>query len=123
MRAGRRVRILRNGRNEAIRISREFEPEADEAILYREDDRLIVEPLKRPAPSQPSQGWARSRPPLRRHFRTSIRTFCRWMIFPCERGATLSFQGQRRGRGSAQPSWHYNGFSMPNVRAACQSPV
>ena len=48
MRPRRHVRIFRNGRNPAIRIPREFALDADEAILYREDDRLIVEPLKRP---------------------------------------------------------------------------
>ena len=48
MRPCRHVRIFRNGRNQAIRIPREFELNADEAILYREDDRLVIEPVKRP---------------------------------------------------------------------------
>ena len=42
----RHVRIFRNGRNQAIRIPREFEVDADEAIIYREGDRLIIEPLR-----------------------------------------------------------------------------
>ena len=38
----------RNGRNQALRFPRGFEINADEAILYREDDRLLIEPVKRP---------------------------------------------------------------------------
>lgn len=41
----RRVRLFRNGRNQAIRIPREFELAGDEAILRREGDRLIIEPV------------------------------------------------------------------------------
>ena len=40
----RRVRIFRNGRNQAVRIPREFELPAGEAIMRREGDRLIIEP-------------------------------------------------------------------------------
>lgn len=42
-----RVRLLKNGRNQVLRIPREFEPEGDEVILRKEGDRLIVEPVKR----------------------------------------------------------------------------
>ena len=38
----RRVRLFRNGRNQALRIPREFELEGDEAILRKDGDRLIV---------------------------------------------------------------------------------
>jgi antitoxin VapB len=41
----RHVRLFRNGRNQALRIPREFELEGDEAIIRREGDRLIVEPV------------------------------------------------------------------------------
>ncbi len=41
----RHVRLFRNGRNQALRIPREFELEGDEAIIRKEDDRLIVEPI------------------------------------------------------------------------------
>lgn len=44
MDAGRRVRLFRNGRNQAVRIPRELELPGDEAILRREGDRLILEP-------------------------------------------------------------------------------
>jgi antitoxin VapB len=44
MSAQRRVRLFRNGRNQAVRIPREFEMPGDEAILRREGERLILEP-------------------------------------------------------------------------------
>jgi len=40
----RRVRLFKNGRNQAIRIPREFELPGEEAILRKEGDRLILEP-------------------------------------------------------------------------------
>lgn len=46
-RPARHARLFRNGRNQALRIPREFELEADEVIIYREDDRLVVEPVPR----------------------------------------------------------------------------
>jgi antitoxin VapB len=42
--AHRRVRLFRNGRNQAVRIPREYELPGDEAIIRREGDRLILEP-------------------------------------------------------------------------------
>ncbi|MGA7885948.1 MAG: hypothetical protein WCA44_09405 [Acidobacteriaceae bacterium] len=43
----RRVHLFRNGRNQAVRIPREFELPGEEAILRREatTGRLILEPL------------------------------------------------------------------------------
>jgi antitoxin VapB len=43
----RHVRLFRNGRNQALRIPREFELDGDEAILRKEGDRLIVEPIRK----------------------------------------------------------------------------
>lgn len=43
----RHVRLFRNGRNQALRIPREFELEGDEAVLRKEGDRLIIEPVRR----------------------------------------------------------------------------
>lgn len=43
----RRARLFRNGRNQALRIPRDFELSADEVDIYREDDRLVVEPVQR----------------------------------------------------------------------------
>jgi len=44
---GRHVRLFRNGRNQALRIPREFELEGEEAIIHKEGDRLIVEPIRK----------------------------------------------------------------------------
>ncbi len=43
----RHVRLFRNGRNQALRIPREFELEGDEAVIRKEGDRLIVEPVRK----------------------------------------------------------------------------
>jgi len=44
MEAGRHVRLFRNGRNQAVRIPREFELPGKAAILRKEGNRLILEP-------------------------------------------------------------------------------
>lgn len=44
MSAERRVKLFRNGRNQAVRIPREFELAGEEAILRKEGERLIIEP-------------------------------------------------------------------------------
>jgi len=46
MKDERHVRLFRNGRNQAVRIPREFELDGDEAILSKEGDRLILEPIR-----------------------------------------------------------------------------
>ena len=43
----RHLRLFRNGRNQALRIPREFELEGEEAIIHKEGDRLIVEPIRK----------------------------------------------------------------------------
>ena len=43
----RHVRLFRNGRNQALRIPRDFELPGNEAILRKEGDRLIIEPAQR----------------------------------------------------------------------------
>ena len=40
----RHVRLFRNGRNQAVRIPRQFELPGDEAIMRKEGERLIIEP-------------------------------------------------------------------------------
>jgi antitoxin VapB len=47
MQAQRHARLFRNGRNQALRIPREFEMPGDEVIIHKDGDRLILEPLKR----------------------------------------------------------------------------
>jgi len=41
----RTVRLFRNGRNQAVRIPVEFELPGDEAIMRRDGDRLVIEPV------------------------------------------------------------------------------
>jgi len=43
---GRLVRLFTNGRNQAVRIPKEFELPGDEAIMRKEGDRLIIEPTR-----------------------------------------------------------------------------
>lgn len=43
----RHVRLFRNGRSQAIRIPREFELEGQEAIIHKEGDKLIVQPIRK----------------------------------------------------------------------------
>jgi antitoxin VapB len=42
----RHVRLFRNGANQAVRIPKEFELPGKEAVMHREGDKLIIEPLK-----------------------------------------------------------------------------
>lgn len=46
MHTDRHVRLFRNGRNQALRIPREFELPGDEAVIRKEGNRLIVEPVQ-----------------------------------------------------------------------------
>lgn len=43
----RQVKLFRNGRNQAVRIPVEFEMPGDTAIMHREGNRLILEPVER----------------------------------------------------------------------------
>jgi antitoxin VapB len=43
------VRLFRNGSNQAVRIPRDLELPGNEAILRKEGNRLIVEPMPRPS--------------------------------------------------------------------------
>jgi antitoxin VapB len=44
METSRRVKLFRNGRNQAVRIPREFELAGQEAVMRREGNHLIIEP-------------------------------------------------------------------------------
>ncbi len=46
--SGRSARLFRNGRNQAVRIPREFELPGKEVLIRREGARLVLEPLPRP---------------------------------------------------------------------------
>lgn len=43
----RQVRLFRNGRNQAVRIPVEFELPGNEALMHREGDRLVIEPVRK----------------------------------------------------------------------------
>ena len=45
--APRHARLFRNGRNQAVRIPRELELDANEVLIYREHDRLVLIPVER----------------------------------------------------------------------------
>ena len=41
----RRVNLFRNGRNQVVRIPKDMELPGDEAVMRKEGDRLILEPV------------------------------------------------------------------------------
>jgi len=59
----RRVKLFRNGRNQAVRIPREFELPGDEAVMHREGDKLVIESPKRAeSVAEMLDRWAREGP-------------------------------------------------------------
>ncbi|ASG21866.1 MULTISPECIES: antitoxin [Nitrospirillum] len=42
----RHVKLFKNGRNQAVRIPREFELPGEDAVMRKEGNRLIIEPVK-----------------------------------------------------------------------------
>jgi antitoxin VapB len=51
------VRLFRNGRNQAVRIPRDLELPGSQALLHKEGDRLIFEPLPQPTLLQLLATW------------------------------------------------------------------
>ncbi len=47
MNVHRRASLFRNGRNQAVRIPREFELPGSEVVMHREGERLVIEPVTR----------------------------------------------------------------------------
>lgn len=47
MAAQRRVKLFRNGRNQAVKIPVEFELPGHEAIMHHDGDRLVIEPVRK----------------------------------------------------------------------------
>jgi len=43
----RRVRLFRNGRDQAVWIPVEFELPGNEAIIHRDGNRLVIEPVRK----------------------------------------------------------------------------
>lgn len=60
----RRVRLFRNGRNQAVRIPREFELPGQDAVMRKEGDRLVIEP----APARSLLSALRSLDPIEEEF-------------------------------------------------------
>lgn len=44
---GRQVKLFRNGRYQVVRIPVEFELPGDEATIYRDGDRLVIESVRK----------------------------------------------------------------------------
>ena len=42
----RHIKLFKNGRNQAVRIPREFEVPGEDALMRKEGDRLIIEPAR-----------------------------------------------------------------------------
>jgi antitoxin VapB len=47
MSEARQVRLFRNGRNQAVRIPVEFELPGEAALMRREGNRLVIEPIRK----------------------------------------------------------------------------
>jgi antitoxin VapB len=54
----RQVRLFRNNRNQAIRIPVEFELPGNEAMISRDGDRLIIEPVRKKGLAALLDSWA-----------------------------------------------------------------
>ena len=57
----REVSLFRNGTNQAVRIPREFELPSTRAVIYRDGDRLILEPS--PNETDDLLTWLETLPP------------------------------------------------------------
>lgn len=51
MSVSREVKLFRNGRNQAVRIPRDFELPGNTAVMRREGDRLVIESTPPPGPN------------------------------------------------------------------------
>ena len=57
MSAERVVKLFKNGRNQAVRIPREFELPGDEAIMRKEGSRLVIEPAQKKSLLELLRSW------------------------------------------------------------------
>ena len=60
----RHVKLFRNGRNQAVRIPREFELPGEDAVMRKEGNRLVIES----APAQSLLAFLRTLEPLKEDF-------------------------------------------------------
>ena len=57
MQAERHVKLFKNGRNQALRIPREYELPGDEAVIRKEGNKLIIEPVQHRSLLKVIAGW------------------------------------------------------------------
>lgn len=57
MQAERHVKLFKNGRNQALRIPREYELPGDEAVIRKEGNKLIIEPVENRSLLKVIAGW------------------------------------------------------------------
>lgn len=57
MQTERHVKLFKNGRNQALRIPREYELPGDEAIIRKEGNKLIIEPVQHRSLLKTLAGW------------------------------------------------------------------
>lgn len=60
----RHVKLFRNGRNQAVRIPREFELPGEDAVMRKDGDRLIIEA----APRESLVAWLATLEPIDEEF-------------------------------------------------------
>ena len=53
----RHAALFRNGRNQAVRIPREFEIEGSEVLIHKEGDRLVLTPVRKHRLADLLAGW------------------------------------------------------------------
>lgn len=64
MQSERHVKLFKNGRNQALRIPREFELPGTEAVIHKEGNKLIIEAIQSRSLLATLAGWQ----PLREEF-------------------------------------------------------
>jgi antitoxin VapB len=57
MQTERHVKLFKNGRNQALRIPREYELPGDEAVIRKEGAKLIIEPVQHRSLLKVLAGW------------------------------------------------------------------
>lgn len=53
----RHASLFRNGRNQAVRIPREFEIEGSEVLIHKEGERLVLTPVRKHRLADLLAGW------------------------------------------------------------------
>lgn len=51
------VKLFKNGRNQAVRIPREFELPGNQAVMRKEGDKLVIEPKPRKTLLELFRSW------------------------------------------------------------------